>query len=80
MTSQRLSEAAVRGRLTIADIADLPTIDVPTAGQLLGIGRDAAYGAVARGEIPVLRLGRAMRVSVPALLAMLNGGTPPEAT
>jgi hypothetical protein len=72
MTSQRLSEAAVRGRLTIADIADKATIAVPEAGQVLGIGRDAAYAAAARGEIPVLRLGRALRVAVPALLAMLG--------
>lgn len=36
-------------RLTIADIADLPTVTVPVAGQVLGIGRDAAYAAVDRG-------------------------------
>jgi excisionase family DNA binding protein len=60
--------------MTLEDIAGRLTVSVPEAGQLLGIGRDAAYGAVARGEIPVLRLGRAMRVSVPALLAMINGG------
>jgi hypothetical protein len=62
--------------LTIADIKDLPTIDVPTAGRLLGKGRDGAYAAAARGEIPVLRLGRSLRVPVPRLLAMLNGGGP----
>jgi hypothetical protein len=73
MTSQRLSEAAVHGaRVTISDIANLPTIGVPTAGQVLGIGRDAAYAAAARGEIPVLRIGRSLRVPVPALLAMLG--------
>jgi hypothetical protein len=72
MTGQRLSEAAVRGRLRIADIADLPTIDVPVAGQLLGIGRDAAYAAAAAGQIPVLKLGRSLRVPVPKLLEMLG--------
>ena len=74
----RLSEAAVRGRITIADIADLPTIDVPTAGRVVGIGRDAAYAAAAAGQIPVLRLGRALRVPVPKLLELL--GVTPETT
>jgi excisionase family DNA binding protein len=48
---------------------------VPEAGRLLGIGRDAAYAAAARGEIPVLTLGR--RLVVPtALLYELCGITP----
>jgi hypothetical protein len=60
-------------KLTIADIADQATIDVPTAGRLLGIGRDAAYAAAAAGQIPVLKLGgRRLRVPVPRLLALLG--------
>lgn len=51
------------------------TVSVPEAGQALGIGRDAAYAAAAAGEIPTLRLGRALRVPVPKLLALL-GDTP----
>ncbi|GEM_PF-2097598 len=48
------------------------TYTVPQAGELLGIGRDAAYAAAARGEIPTLRLGR--RLVVPAAkLAQLVG-------
>jgi hypothetical protein len=72
MTGSRLSEAAVQGRLTIDDIRDLPTISVPIAGQVVGIGRDAAYAAAARGELPVLRLGRTLRVPVPRLLELLG--------
>lgn len=68
----RLGEEAGRGRITIADIAHLPTVDVPTAGKVLDIGRDAAYAAAARGEIPALRLGRSLRVPVPALLQLLG--------
>jgi hypothetical protein len=62
-------------RLTIADIADLPTVTVPVAGQLLGLGRDASYGAAARGELPTLKFGHRIVVAVPALLRML-GATP----
>jgi hypothetical protein len=66
----RLGEA---GLITIADIAHLPTVDVPTAGKVLDIGSDAAYAAAAaRGEIPALRLGRSLRVPVPALLQLLG--------
>jgi hypothetical protein len=68
----RLGEEAVRGSITIADIAHLPTVDVPTAGKVLDIGGDAAYAAAARGEIPALRLGRSLRVPVPALLQLLG--------
>ena len=30
----------------------------PEAGRILGLGRNAVYNAIARGEIPVLRFGR----------------------
>jgi hypothetical protein len=72
MTGRRLSEEAVRSCITIADIAHLPTVDVPTAGRVLGIGRDAAYAAAAAGQLPTLRLGRALRVPTAKLLTMLG--------
>jgi excisionase family DNA binding protein len=53
------------------------TISVPEAGQVLGIGRDAAYAAAKRGQIPTLRLGRSLRVSVPLLMQRL-GATPTQ--
>jgi excisionase family DNA binding protein len=58
--------------VTLDDLRCRATISVPQAGQILGIGRDAAYAAAARGEIPVLRIGRSLRVPAPALLAMLG--------
>lgn len=48
------------------------TITVPEAGRLLGIGRDAAYRAAERGEIPTLKLGRRIVVPVPKLMALLS--------
>ena len=54
------------------DLAGRLTCSVPEAGQLLGIGRDAAYAAAARGEIPTLSLGRTLRVPVAKLLQMLG--------
>lgn len=51
---------------------DRLTCSVPEAGRRLGIGRDAAYAAAARGEIPTLRLGRRLVVPVPKLLELVG--------
>ena len=60
------------------------TLSVPEAGQMLGIGRDAAYSAAARGDIPTLRLGRRIVVPVLKLLDLLGASAatsdPPAAT
>ena len=49
------------------------TMSVPEAGrQLYGIGRDAAYAAVERGEIPAVRVGRSLRVPTHAALRQLG--------
>jgi len=45
----------------------------PDAGKLLGLGRNATYEAIARGEIPVLRFGRRIVVPRKALERLLNG-------
>ncbi len=44
---------------------------VPGAGKLLSLGRSASYEAVARGEIPVIRIGRKLLVPKAALEKML---------
>jgi excisionase family DNA binding protein len=49
------------------------TISVVEAGRLLGIkSKDAAYAAAHAGEIPIIRLGRLLRVPVRALERMLD--------
>ncbi len=48
------------------------TLTVSEAGKLLGWGRNAAYQAVKRGDLPVLPIGGRMRVSRRAVLAMLE--------
>ena len=48
------------------------TLSVPEAGRVyFGVGRDAAYEAARRGQIPVLRIGKFLRVPVVALERML---------
>jgi excisionase family DNA binding protein len=47
-------------------------LTVPEAARLLGIGRGLAYEAVARGEIPSVRIGRRIVVPRYALDALLR--------
>ena len=46
----------------------------------LGVGKNAAYDAAARGEIPMIRIGRLMRVPIAAFDRMLEqaGKTEPD--
>ena len=51
------------------------TITVEEAARVLGIGRSAAYEAVHRGDIPIIRIGRRIVVPVRALTRILEGPT-----
>lgn len=48
------------------------TLTVPEAARILGIGRNGAYEAIHRGEIPVLRIGRRFLVPRAALEQLLE--------
>lgn len=52
------------------------TVNIETAGQVLSMGRGAAYRAAARGEIPTLTFGGRKVVPVAKLLALV--GIDPE--
>ena len=52
------------------------TASVVEAAKRLGIGRNQAYEAAKRGEIPVIRIGKRLLVPVAALDRMLNGDRP----
>ncbi len=55
------------------EMSKLPlTISITEAAALLGIGRNQAYQAAARGELPVLRLGRRLLVPTAPLQRMLG--------
>jgi len=47
------------------------TLSIVEAAEVLGIGRNSAYEAAGRGEIPVIRIGRLLRVPRAALERML---------
>jgi hypothetical protein len=55
------------------------TISVPEAGErYFGLCRNASYDAAARGDIPVVKIGRLLRVPVRALEAMLDRASKPS--
>ena len=49
-------------------------VDLPTAGRCFGLGRDASYGVAKAGDfpVPVLKLGKALRVTRASILAALG--------
>jgi len=51
---------------------DRLVLTVAEAGELLGISRAFAYELVARGELPVVRLGRRVVVPKVALLTLVG--------
>ena len=55
------------------------TISVPEAGRrYFSLGRNASYAAAERGDLPVVKIGRILRVPVRALEQMLDAAKPPQ--
>jgi Helix-turn-helix domain len=53
------------------------TLTVPEAGErYFGLGRAGSYAAASRGDLPTIRVGRRLRVSVVALERMINEAKP----
>jgi hypothetical protein len=54
-------------------------MSVPEAGQkYFGLGRNAAYDAAARGDIPTVRIGRLLRVPIKAVEQILETAGKPS--
>lgn len=56
------------------DVRALPAVvDLPTAGQILGLGRTLSHELARRGQfpVPVLRLGHRYRVPTAPILQLL---------
>jgi excisionase family DNA binding protein len=47
--------------------------EVPEAGAMLGLTRNASYDAAKRGDIPTIRFGKLLRVPKAAFHKMLQG-------
>jgi excisionase family DNA binding protein len=51
-----------------------PTMSIPEAAKILGIGVNGAYEAAKRGEIPTIQIGKRILVLRQPLKRMLAGG------
>lgn len=71
MTSDPPAERRTHHEI-VADV-QRKTYTVDQAAELLGIGRNTAYEAVRRGEIPTIKIGRRLLVPRTALERMLAG-------
>jgi excisionase family DNA binding protein len=47
-------------------------LDVPEAGRMLGLSRNASYDAAKRGDLPTIRIGKLIRVPKLAFQQMLE--------
>lgn len=56
------------------------TLTVEEMGEYLGIGRSAAYAAVAKGEVPSIRIGRRILISRQVLEKFLQGELRPPSS
>lgn len=54
------------------------TVSVSEAARVLGVCEKTAYRAVARGDLPAVKLGRRILVSRRRLAALLDGEPEPE--
>jgi excisionase family DNA binding protein len=46
--------------------------EVPEAGEMLGLGRNASYEAARRGDIPTIRIGKLLKVPKAAFHRLLE--------
>jgi excisionase family DNA binding protein len=51
-----------------------PTMSIPEAAKVLGIGVNGAYEAAKRGEIPTIQIGKRILVLREPFKKMLAGG------
>jgi excisionase family DNA binding protein len=63
---------------TVPDDLAQRVLSVDEAGRVLGVGRSTMYGAIRRGQVPALRIGRRIVVPGAALVRLLETATPLE--
>jgi len=61
-------------RNTTRTLEDREFLSVSETADLLGVGRNTLYEAIARGEIPVVHVGRRILINKQALCATATTG------
>ena len=60
------------------DVPDKLVLTVKEVTKILGIGRNGAYAAIKRGDIPSIKIGRRILVPTASVRAMLRSPLPPS--
>ena len=71
-SEHKISDGQVREALTVADLRRRPTITIREYAAFVGVSKDTAYEAAARGELRVLHLGRRVLVPTAPVLESLG--------
>lgn len=69
---QTPERAAIVIKIGTADDQGSLVYNVPQAGAMLGLNKNAAYAAAKRGDIPTMRIGKLLRVPKAAFHKMLE--------
>jgi hypothetical protein len=57
----------------LGEYADRSTVTVEEFGEIVGLGRSSAYELCRSGRVRGIRCGRAIRVGIPEVVALLIG-------
>lgn len=72
MNSTDESMPTTQSGITFDQLRQRPTLSVPEAGAVLGLGRAASYAAAKSGEIKTVRIGSRLIVPTQWLLRTLD--------
>jgi excisionase family DNA binding protein len=65
-------------QVSLEDLRARSTCSVDEAALILGVGRSTAYAAVRDGSLPHLKVSHRILISVPRLLALIEGEQAPR--
>lgn len=57
---------------------DRPTLSVDEYAEVMEVGRSTVYASITAGEVPVIRVGRRIRIPTAAVRRMLQLDSPAE--
>lgn len=62
----------LRANLTMSASPAVLLLDVQEAARMIGIGRSKLYELIRKGDLPVVHIGRAVRVPTAALRVLVD--------
>ncbi|WP_395158926.1 excisionase family DNA-binding protein [Ilumatobacter sp.] len=65
---------------TVPDPKDRPTLSVHEYAALMEVGLSTAYASIEAGQVPVIRIGRRIRIPTAAVRRMLQLDTASESS